>query len=71
MRKFKTLEDLSAFVKEQINLEIIPDYTFKFKPKKGIGYMQIPNLTPIWSLLREQGIRAEKHLNDKYFVYLA
>lgn len=69
-RKFKKPEDLASFVKQQINETITPDYTFKFRPKKGIAYMQIPDKTKIWSFLNQQGIKADKHIKDGYFVHL-
>jgi len=69
-RKFKKPEDLADFVKHQIGKTITPDYKFKFKPKLGICYMQIPDDRTIWSLLHQQGIKTDKHGTMGFFVYL-
>lgn len=68
MRRFKTGEDLSAFVKQQTNEDILFERTIK--PRLGICYMQIPNKTQIWSFLWQIGIKTEKHGNNGYYVYL-
>ena len=69
-RKFKTGADLAEFVKYQINEQITVDDTFKFKPIKGICYMEIPNKTVIWSLLHKYGIKVTDHRNNHYWVQL-
>ena len=68
MRKFKTGEELSTFVKQQINEELT--FIKTVKPRKGICYMEIPDKTVVWSLLNKVGIKADKHGNFGYYVYL-
>ena len=70
-RKFKTPQDLIDFVKHQLNKEIKVDNTFKAKPKLGIIYMEIKFDCPLKSLFYKYKLRAEHHIGDRYFVYLA
>lgn len=68
MRRFKTGEELSAFVKQQINEELT--FVKTVKPRKGICYMEIPDKTVVWSFLDKLGVKLEKHGNFGYYVYL-
>ena len=67
-RRFKKGEDLAQFVKQQINVNIKVDETFK--AKRNWVYMELPDNAPLKSFLCEYGIKADKHLGNKYFVTL-
>lgn len=69
-RKFKTAQNLVDFVKKQLNKEIKIDTTFKAKPRLGIVYMEINFDVPLKSLFGKYKIRADRHIGDRYFVYL-
>ena len=69
-RRFKTGQDLTNHIKNYINQEIKVSDTIKGKPSKGIVYMEIPNMLPIWSELNRLGIKTESHIRNYYFVYL-
>jgi hypothetical protein len=69
-RRFETGQDLANHIKNYINQDVKVSDTVKCKPSKGIVYMEIPNVTPIWSELHRLGIKTESHTKDRYFVYL-
>lgn len=69
-RKFKDPQDLIDFVKQQINVEIKENDTFKYRPRKAIAYMEIPDNAPLRSLLCREGIKLEGHMKNRYWVYL-
>ena len=69
MMKFKNGASLAEFVKTQVNVVIKVDTTFK--EKKGVCYMEIPNNLAVLTLLTKNNIRLEKHLGNRYFIYLA
>ena len=67
-RKFKNGKSLKEFVKNQINVDIEVDDTFKMK--RGIVYMYLPDNAPLRTLLCKQGIRCDRHMKDRYWLYL-
>ena len=69
MMKFKNGNSLVEYVKNQVNVIIKIDTTFK--ERKGICYMEIPNSISVLTLFAKNNIRIEKHLKNRYFVYLA
>lgn len=72
LAEIKNKSDLIQLIKEQINIELPNDETNPLNKKRKVLYTEFPRYKDIiiLSLLAKYKIRVEKHLNDKYWIFV-
>lgn len=72
-KEFKNKQELVDFVKHQVSVELENDPNERANSKRKILYTSISdrNKYSILPLFHKYGIRYEKHLNDKYWVFVS
>lgn len=72
VKEIKNKSDLTQWVKEQINIDLLNDETNTLNKKRKILYTQFPRHKDgiVLSLLAKYKIRTEKHINDNYWIFL-
>lgn len=69
---FKNKNDLVKFVKHQTNVELVNDPGDILNNKRNLLYTEISgkNKYSILPLFHKYGIRYEKHIGERYWVFV-
>ncbi len=70
----KDKQGIVDFVKHQLDIDLVNDPKDRLNQKRNILYTYIPhssrNTYRLLSLLKQKGLRVEKHIDDYYWIWV-
>ena len=70
----KNKQDIVDFVKDQLNIELVNDPNNRLNRKRNVLYTFLPDSSrttiQFLSLMRQKGLRVEKHIGDNYWIWV-